>query len=120
MTFEPGQRVRIPHRPDLPGHVRVEDATPVGDGWRLFVEQAAGVFAKVELTAAQAATCEVLTEDGAGDCKALLAGLWTAWMRAAASGSRSGALASTPLKPYAHQMNAVYGSLAHEVSAHAC
>lgn len=84
---------------------------PVADGWQLFVEQADGVFAKVELTTAQAAACEVLTEDGAGDSKALLAGLWTTWMRAAASGSRSAALASTPLKPYAHQMNAVYGAM---------
>jgi superfamily II DNA or RNA helicase len=101
----------MPHRPDLPGHVRIEMATAVGDGWVLFVEQSAGSFAKVDLTAAQAAACEVLTEDGAGDSAALLAGLWTAWMRAAGSGARSAVLASTPLRPYAHQMNAVYGAM---------
>jgi len=111
VTLERGQRVRIPHRPDLPGHVLVEMANQVGDGWLLFVEQATGTFAKVELTASQAQACEVLTEDGAGDSSALLAGLWTAWMRAAGSGARSAVLASTPLRPYAHQMNAVYGAM---------
>ncbi len=112
MTFEPGQRVRIPHRADLPGHVRVEVALPgPAGGWTLFVEQGAGAFAKVDLTAEQAAACEVLTEDGAGDSAALLAGLWTAWMRAAGAGARSAVLASSPLRPYAHQMNAVYGAM---------
>lgn len=111
MTLERGQRVRIPHRPDLPGHVKIDMANQVGDGWVLFVEQPGGSFAKVELTATQAASCEVLTEDGAGDSAALLAGLWTAWMRAAGSGARSAVLASTPLRPYAHQMNAVYGAM---------
>ena len=77
MHFEPGQRVRVPHRPDLSGHVRVEIALPQGDGWQLYVEQAFGSFVKVHLTAEQAIACEVLTEDGAGDSAALLAGLWT-------------------------------------------
>ncbi len=81
MTFERGQRGRIPHRPDLPGHVLIEMANQVGDSWLLFVEQATGTFAKVELTASQAQACEVLTEDGAGDSAALLAGLCTIWMR---------------------------------------
>lgn len=111
MTFEPGQRVRIPKRPDLPGHVRVEVAMPAGDGWCLFVEVSPGTFAKIDLTAAEAAICEIIVEDGAGDSQALLAGLWTAWMRAAGSGARSAVLASSPLRPYAHQMNAVYGAM---------
>ena len=111
MTFVPGSRVRIPHRPDLPGHVRIELATPTGDGWQLFVEESTGLFQKVDLTGEQAAACETLTEDGGGDPKAVLAGLWTAWMRAASAGARSAALASSPLKPYAHQMNAVYGAM---------
>ena len=111
VTFEPGQRVRIPHRPDLSGHVKIEVATQLDDGWQLFVEHAPGVFAKVALTTAEAASCEVLSEDGAGDSKALLAGLWTAWMRAASAGARSAAMAGSPLTPYAHQMNAVYGAM---------
>jgi len=111
MMFAPGSRVRIPHRPDLPGHVRIELASQTGDGWQLFVEESTGHFQKVDLTAEQAAACETLTEDGGGDSTAVLAGLWTAWMRAASAGARSAALASSPLKPYAHQMNAVYGAM---------
>lgn len=77
----------------------------------MFVEESPGHFQKVELTAEQAEACEVLSEDGAGDSAAVLAGLWTAWMSAASAGARSAALASSPLKPYAHQMNAVYGAM---------
>ncbi len=111
MTFEPGSRVRIPHRPDLPGHVRIELAMPTADGWQLFVEEPTGHFHKVLLTRDEAAACEILTEDGGGDSTAVLAGLWTAWMKAASAGARSAALASSPLKPYAHQMNAVCGAM---------
>lgn len=111
MDFGPGQRVRIPHRTDLQAYVRIEVATAVGDGWQLFVEKAPDSFAKIDLTADEAAACEVLTEDGAGDSRALLAGLWTGWMRAAGAGARSAVLASSPLRPYAHQMNAVYGAM---------
>jgi superfamily II DNA or RNA helicase len=111
MMFAPGSRVRIPHRPDLPGHVRIELARRTGDGWQLFVEESTGHFQKVDLTEEQAAACETLIEDGGGDSTAVLAGLWTAWMRAASAGARSAALASSPLKPYAHQMNAVYGAM---------
>jgi superfamily II DNA or RNA helicase len=111
MTFEPGSRVRIPHRPDLPGHVRIELAMPTAGGWQLFVEEPAGQFQKVVLTSDEAAACETLTEDGGGDSPAVLVGFWTAWMRAASAGARSAALASSTLKPYAHQMNAVYGAM---------
>ena len=111
MTFEPGSRVRIPHRPDLPGYVRIELAMPTADGWQLFVEEQTGHFQKVVLTREEAEACETLTEDGGGDSTAVLAGLWAAWMKAASAGARSAALASSPLKPYAHQMNAVYGAM---------
>ena len=111
MDFEPGRRVLIPHRSDLPGYVLIEMAVRDGAGWRLFVAHPDGGFAKVELSAEQATTCEVLGEDGEADSSALLAGFWTAWMRAAGTGARSAVLASSPLKPYAHQMNAVYGAM---------
>jgi hypothetical protein len=111
MTFVPGSRVRIPNRPDLRGHVRIELATAASAGWQLFVEESPGRFQKVDLTGKQAAACETLTENGGGDSTAVLAGLWTAWMRAASAGARSATLASSPLKPYAHQMNAVYGAM---------
>lgn len=101
----------IPQRPDLPGYVRIELAVPADDGWQLFVEEPAVSFQKVELTAEQAAACETLAQDGGGASTAVLAGLWTAWMGAATAGARSAAFASSPLKPYAHQLNAVYGAM---------
>ena len=42
MIFEPGSRVRIPHRPDIPGYVLIENAIPAGDGWKLYVEETSG------------------------------------------------------------------------------
>ena len=111
MTFAAGQRVRFHHRPDLAGHVLVRDVLPNGGGWRLYVERAPGDLAQVDVSAAQLPTCDILTEDGAGDSRALLAGFWAAWMRAAGSGARLAALASSPLRPYAHQMTAVYGAM---------
>jgi superfamily II DNA or RNA helicase len=111
MTFTPGSRVRIPHLSSLPGHVRIELATPVNGGWQLFVEESPGRFQKVDLTADQAAGCEILTEDGGGEPEAVLVGLWTAWMRAASTDAKAAALGSSPLRPYVHQMNAVYGAM---------
>ena len=56
--------------------------------------------------------CETLTQDGSGaPISGALAGLWTAWMRAASAGCGSAVLASSPLRPYAHQTNAVYGAM---------
>lgn len=109
--FQPGSRVHIPHRSDLLGYARIELAIPTGDGWTLFVGESADSLKKVDLTSEQAAACEILTEDGAGDSAAVLAGLWTSWMKAAGAGARSAAMASSPLRPYAHQMNAVYGAM---------
>ncbi|MDP9437126.1 MAG: DEAD/DEAH box helicase, partial [Actinomycetota bacterium] len=111
MNFERGSRVRIPHRADLAGFSKIEFAIPVDDGWTLFVGESADNLKKVDLTSEQAAACEILTEDGAGDSAAILAGLWASWMKAAGAGARSAAMASSPLKPYAHQMNAVYGAM---------
>jgi hypothetical protein len=53
--------VRIPHRPDLPGYVRIDLVMPVDDGWQLFVEESTGHFQKVDLSAEQADTCDILS-----------------------------------------------------------
>ncbi|SIN14420.1 protein of unknown function [Micromonospora cremea] len=41
----------------------------------------------------------------------MLAGMWTRWMAAAATNAESSAIASTQLRPYAHQTTAVYGAM---------
>src|SRR5205823_12252714 len=66
---------------------------------------------KVSLTADQADQVEVLAEDGRAPSARVLAGMWTRWMTAAATNAESTLLASTPLEPYAHQANAVYGAM---------
>jgi hypothetical protein len=112
MSFAPGLRIRVPSRPDL-GWVIVDDSRELdGEGVRLYVQpEGNDQFVRLDLTAEQSAACEVLIEDGAGDSKALLAGFWTAWMRVAGTRARSAVLGSSALRPYAHQMNAVYGAM---------
>jgi superfamily II DNA or RNA helicase len=111
ITFEPGQRVRIPNRTDIEGFVKIEDALRRESGWRLYVSLEDGSVKPIDLKPDEAAAAEVLDADGAGDSAAALAGLWTEWMRSASLQASSTILASSPLRPYAHQTNAVYGAM---------
>jgi hypothetical protein len=65
----------------------------------------------LDLTDAEVERVTVLTDDGAADSARVLAGLWTRWMTAAGANANATVLASTPLRPYAHQSNAVYGAM---------
>lgn len=111
MHVQSGERVELPSRLGLPGWVQVEMAQRGDDGWTLFVKTQAGVYQPVHLSEAEAAALPRLSEDGGGDGAQVLAGLWTAWMRSAGTRARSAALAASPLRPYAHQLNAVYGAM---------
>lgn len=110
-TFEPGQRLHIPGRP-MPEWVTVDFAAagPTG-GWRIYVKADDGAIHSVDLTDAEAEHVDVLTNDGQADSARVLAGLWTRWMSAAETNANATVLASTPLRPYAHQSNAVYGAM---------
>src|SRR5207248_1202849 len=59
----------------------------------------------------EAAAVVVLQPDAGADSARVLAGMWTRWMAAAALNARTTLLASSPLRPYAHQANAVYGAM---------
>ncbi len=63
------------------------------------------------LTPEQAERVKLVTEDGAASPEVVLAGLWNEWMLGAVRSARSTVLASTTLKPYPHQMDAVYGHM---------
>ena len=63
------------------------------------------------LTTAQVEQVKVVAEDGAAPPEVVLAGLWNEWMLGAVRSARSTVLASTTLKPYPHQMDAVYGHM---------
>jgi superfamily II DNA or RNA helicase len=110
MGFEVGQRVRIPGK-DLPEWVTVDFAQAVGSSWKLYVKDDGGTFHPVELTETEAGRVSVITDDGGADSARVLAGMWTQWMQAATANAHATVLASTPLRPYAHQSNAVYGAM---------
>jgi superfamily II DNA or RNA helicase len=110
MGFERGQRLHIPNK-RLPEWVTVDFAQAVATGWKLYVKDDDGAFQPVDLTEAEAERVVILTEDGGADSSRVLTGIWTQWMRAAGVNADATVLASTPLRPYAHQSNAVYGAM---------
>ena len=106
--FEAGQRLRLPGKNAL---VIVDSAIETADGWQLYVGDGSDSFRKIQLTRATAEQIEVVAEDGDAEPAAVLVGLWVQWMRAATLASKATTLATTPLKPYAHQTTAVWGSM---------
>jgi len=109
--FEPGQRVRLPHGSDA--WVTIDFARPGLSGdWILYVARDGDdSFSKVIVSAEDAARVEVLTADGGGSSAAALAGMWTCWMAAATTDISVSALSASSLRPYAHQVSAVYGAM---------
>jgi len=87
----------------------VRGAVAFGGEWQLFVAHDDGALTEHKVTDPSAV--ERLSEDGGADSAAVLAGLWTEWMRSATRNASAAALASVPLVPYAHQSRAVYGSM---------
>ncbi len=86
-------------------------AQPTADGWSLFLSDDAGGIVQAQVGASAESSVELLTEDGAGDASHVLAGLWAQWMRASTLDAKATVLATSPLIPYAHQNNAVYGAM---------
>ena len=105
-----GQRLQLPGET---GVVVSDAVVPRSNGVDLYVtdEATSGEVRKVSLTSAQAERVKVVTEDGAAPPEVVLAGLWNEWMLGAVRSARSTVLASTTLKPYPHQMDAVYGHM---------
>ena len=111
-SFQQGQRVRVA-APDAPEFGTVRFVTPVDpDGVAaVFLADDAGVVHEVRIGPGQPGTVRALVSDGSGDSARVLAGMWTRWMAAAATNAESSAIASTQLRPYAHQTTAVYGAM---------
>lgn len=106
--FERGQRVRLP---GAAGIDIVEAAIPRADvGWDLFIVDASnpGGYRMESFTVAEAEQVVVVEENGAAPPKRVIAGLWAEWMLNSARSARSTVLASVPLRPFPHQMEAVY------------
>ena len=109
-ALEAGQRVRLP---DETGIVVVRGVAPRAEGVDLFVAKDANSIEvrAVSLTSEQVEGVRSVVEDGAARPEVVLAGLWNEWMLGAVRSARSTVLASTMLKPYPHQMDAVYGHM---------
>lgn len=111
ISVEKGQRVLLPALKNL-GYVTVDMVFPEAGGLTIvYVVDDAGQLHKAELSPEDLPEVEVLVQDGRASSERVIAGMWTQWMAAAAMNARSTLLASSPLDPYAHQSNAVYGAM---------
>ena len=107
-VFHYGQRVRLPGETSI---VTVESQTPAGDKMVMIVTDPGGELRKKLLSAEQLRQVRSVTEDGAAPPEVVLAGLWAERMMASIRSATSTVLASSVLRPYPHQMSAVYGHM---------
>ena len=92
--------------------VTVRDAEMAADGVvELLVLDDRGTPLRLLLTEQQLASGLVPSNDRGGDSERALTGLWGRWMQHAVPRIRSAVLATRPLKPYAHQDDAVHGHM---------
>jgi superfamily II DNA or RNA helicase len=91
--------------------VTVIDAVADGDRVDLVIRGADGKPDDLTLSAAELADSLVVANDGRGSPVGGLAGLWSRWMQYAVPRIRSAVLATRPLRPYAHQDEAVFAHM---------
>lgn len=112
-----GQRVRLPGEAAM---VLVDMCVPRAGKLDLYVadpsesdgnDDGDASLRKVSLTAEEFESLQVVAADGRAAPETVLAGLWTEWMLDAARAAASTVLVSTRLRPYPHQMDAVYGRM---------
>lgn len=111
-AFERGQRVRV-NCSGVPEFATIRYALPGGEpgSWDLILIDDDDRRHEVNLAPGDEATVRPLVSDGHAVSARVLAAMWTRWMDAAATNAESSAIASMPLKPYAHQTTAVYGAM---------
>ncbi len=112
-----GQRVRLPGEAAI---VLVDMCVPRERKFDLYVadpsesdgnDDDGASLRKVSLTAEAFESLQVVAADGRAVPEVVLAGLWTEWMLDATRAAASTVLVSTRLRPYPHQMDAVYGRM---------
>ena len=92
--------------------VTVRDADWAGDGSiELLVLDADGHPRRILLSEQQLFAGLIPVNDRGGDPERALTGLWGRWMQHAVPRIRSAVLATRPLRPYAHQDDAVHGHM---------
>lgn len=107
--MSPSDQPQRGDRLELDGHlVTIETASPTDSGFDLIVRRPDGGLLDRTITWEQLAKSRVPENDGKGQPARGLAGLWGRWMQYTSHRLRSAALATRPLKPFAHQDEAVF------------
>jgi superfamily II DNA or RNA helicase len=88
--------------------VTVIAATPTGAGADLVIKRGDGSYADAALSASDLKAALIPVNDSGGEPARALAGLWGRWMQHAVPRIRSAVLATRPLRPFAHQDEAVF------------
>ncbi|RSM46760.1 hypothetical protein DMB66_49190, partial [Actinoplanes sp. ATCC 53533] len=91
--------------------VTVVAATSTPAGFECIVKSPTRGLFEVFIRANDVDSCKVPTSDGSGDSGRAIAAVWTEWMRWAIPRIRSAVLATRPLRPFAHQDDAVFGAM---------
>lgn len=91
--------------------VTVIDAVVDEDRVDLVIRGADGKPDDLKLSVAELTESLVVANDGRGNPLAGLAGFWSRWMQYAVPRIRSAVLATRPLRPYAHQDEAVFAHM---------
>jgi superfamily II DNA or RNA helicase len=99
----PGTQIRV--HGEL---VAVVAAAATADGVDLVVRRSDGVLTDAALTHAELAHASIPVNDAGGNSTKALATMWGRWMQHAVPRIRSAVLATRPLRPYAHQDEAVF------------
>jgi superfamily II DNA or RNA helicase len=89
--------------------VVVRSVAETASGFELVVKSPTKGLIEVFLRADEVANARISPSDADGNPDRALTGLWAAWMRWAVPRIRSAVLATRPLRPYAHQDDAVFG-----------
>ena len=91
--------------------VTVVYATPTAAGASLVFRRGDGTLDEASLDTDDLARARVPINDAGGDPERALTGLWGRWMQHAVPRIRSAVLATRPLKPFAHQDEAVFSHM---------
>jgi superfamily II DNA or RNA helicase len=91
--------------------VTVVAATSTPGGFECIVKSPTRGLFEVFVRSGDVESCKVPASDGSGDSGRAITAVWTEWMRWAIPRIRSAVLATRPLRPFAHQDDAVFGAM---------
>jgi hypothetical protein len=89
--------------------VTVAAVTPTPTGYECIVRSLTRGLVDAFVATGDVDSVKVPASDGSGDSARAITAVWAQWMRWAIPRIRSAVLATRPLRPYAHQDDAVFG-----------